>query len=192
MTELQRIQQIIKRDYERKVKRFLSHPKKCELLVVGDSIVHGIPSHYEICQQGIPGDTTEGVLNRIDVIKAYQPNTVIIHVGTNDAVLSELTIDSSIMNIQKIVNSLFPIKVLVGTPMPVIESMLGPLESSRTNDYLYNFQQQLKQASLSLIDFYSPFLKDGQMNLEYTSDGLHLNDKGYELYVSLIKTAITS
>jgi lysophospholipase L1-like esterase len=191
MTELDRIKRIIKHDYDRKVKNFISFPKSCDLLIVGDSIVHGIPSQYQLCQQGIPGDTTEGVLRRIDAIKAYQPKTVILHVGTNDAVLSDLSIEASVMMIQKIVDALLPIKVIVGTPMPVVESMLGPLEKARTNDYLYAFYDALKHTSLQLIDFYTPFLKEGQMDLEETSDGLHLNDKGYEKYISLLKSSMT-
>lgn len=192
MKTIEDIKKLIQRDYERKVKRFLSMPP-CKVLLVGDSMVDYYKPKINICKQGIAGDTSIGVKNRINAIINVKPKQVIIHVGTNDLVLTTLTIKETVDHLIHMREVLRPIPVFFCTPIPVDETAIDDNNKSRTNEKLHALRQHmiLSFNQHEIIDLYPIFDQDhGLPKTLHTGDGLHLNEKGYEVYERSLYTYI--
>jgi lysophospholipase L1-like esterase len=61
--------------------------------------------------------------------------------------------------------------------------------SSRTNDDIKKINKELKKQIVKeqYINIYDELIdKDGSLNLKYTTDGIHLNPEGYEIYLNFI------
>ena len=64
-------------------------PRHAAVVMLGDSITeltdwNALLPLFDVANRGIPGDTTEGVLKRIDSIVAMDPRCVAIMLGVND------------------------------------------------------------------------------------------------------------
>ncbi len=81
--------------YLHKKSFFEEHSRKAEIVMLGDSLINHaewrdlFPSKI-IANYGISGDTTAGVLDRIDSIYKINPTKVFIMVGINDLMKGEL------------------------------------------------------------------------------------------------------
>jgi lysophospholipase L1-like esterase len=186
---LKAIWQIIQKDYQNKVAYFKKYAKKVDHLIVGDSMVAYYKPTLNIHKQGIAGDTTEGVLKRIDVIHLYQPNKVFLHIGTNDVVFTNDSDIEIVHRIQTIIDQLQAYDVYFILPLPVDPQYFQIKDQPRTNARLYSLKTLLleKIKHATMIDMYDAFLCHGVLCKQYHSDGLHLNEKGYGLYETLIK-----
>jgi lysophospholipase L1-like esterase len=182
------IKQIIDRDYHQKVTIWKKRVWKCKHLLVGDSMVAYYRPTIEMCQQGIAGDTTLGLLKRLDLIKLANPDHVLIHIGTNDIVLASLSIQDTIENLIQVKTYLNAYKVYILTPAPVIESFMSIHNHLRTQDHLKRLTYKIQETfNEDVIDIFNPFYHHTDMKSLYVEDGLHLNQKGYALYESIIK-----
>jgi lysophospholipase L1-like esterase len=183
MKSIEDIKALIKRDYERKVKRFLLM-ESCEYVIVGDSMIDYFKPTKPWCMQGIAGDTTVGVLNRLHAIKHVNPKRAIIHVGTNDLVLTDLTLEETLNHMKVIKHELDTIEVLFCTPMPVDESAMSENNRLRTNDKLMTLRNMMLEAfdKKHIIDIYPLFYQDGLPTSLHVGDGLHLNKEGYQRF----------
>jgi len=149
---------------------------------------------------GIPGDTTTGVLYRLSQVIDLKPLKVWIHVGSNDLVLSDLSEVEIAENILKIRDMLIEkiehVKVYIISITPVLRnhsiSNMRYIEW-RTNDEIKEINQMLQNHLMKgeyinvfdlLIDSY------GNLNIDYTKDGIHLNGEGYKVFIDEIKTLI--
>ena len=184
MRTIDDIKKVIQKDYDRKVKRFMTMPL-CQVVIVGDSMVDYFKPSVSVCLQGIAGDTSVGVKNRLDAIKQVSPSRVIIHVGTNDLVLTTLSLHETVQTLSEIQESLHPIETLFCTPIPVDESSMDLNNKLRTNEKLRQLRQLMMNAFdvSSIIDVYPLFYEDqGLPKSLHVGDGLHLNKKGYDIY----------
>ncbi|MCK9235818.1 MAG: GDSL-type esterase/lipase family protein [Acholeplasmataceae bacterium] len=192
---------IIAKDYERHVAKFETLEKANEILLLGDSMAAYFPTkafHLEdkITNFGIPGDTTIGVLNRVKQTIKLKPNVVVLNIGLNDFVLTELTQKETLENILTIRH-----QILEGSPNTKIFIVsLTPINQKGFPDQLYllnrdpNDARQLNETLRKVIDpqFFinvHPFLTDeeGNLKLEWTRDGIHLNQAGYQIYFEKIQ-----
>ena len=88
---------ILKADYEKHVKQFNeSTYKEHQVVFVGDSLIAYMDTKKflktNIINMGIPGDTSVGVIKRLDQIVRIQPSKVLINIGSNDLVLFKVTL----------------------------------------------------------------------------------------------------
>lgn len=87
----------------------VTESKQAKLVMLGDSIIEqGLWSEWLPCSvlnRGIGGDTTAGVLNRVDNIIALKPKRVYLLIGVNDA-MKHFDIEQSALNIGKTVSRL--------------------------------------------------------------------------------------
>jgi len=148
-----------------------------------------------VINRGIGGDITFGVLKRLDDIIVRQPSKVFLLIGIND--IGKDIPDTVIAdNIRKIVT-----RISQGSPSTKIyvQSIL-PL-----NPDVPNFPQHYdKEAHVLHVDAILPailaplnctfvnifpLLLDSKQRLDarYTLDGLHVNQKGYEIWVDYLK-----
>lgn len=176
------------------------------IVFLGDSLTQRYPladfyPNMPIYNRGIDGDTTLGVLKRLDVsVFALQPSIVVLQIGTNDLQVAELAPKATIENIQlilsKIKEGLPYVKILLVSLYPVNETpdkliekiVVGP----RTNQDLMWMNSHLKTFDhVEFIDVY-PSLCDATGNLEmrYTKEGLHLSLNGYAQVTEKIKPVL--
>lgn len=204
-TDLTVMKAVLKADYDRHLKRFSEIKElNCNILL-GDSMIAYFPlSAYDfghhILNLGIPGDTTDGVLNRLKQVLDLKPSKVFLHIGSNDLVLTHLTKDEIAGNILGIrdllIHQLDHVKVYIISVTPVLRD--HPISNMRyiewrSNEDILLINQILKThlRKDEYIDVYHSLLdSDGNLNLEYTTDGIHLNKEGYKVFVQELKDLI--
>ena len=172
-----------------------------DIIFVGNSITDG-GEWWELFQtpgiknRGISGDTSRGVIDRLDPIVAGKPKKVFLMIGIND--LSRgLTIDSIAANVAQIVGRLRiespQTKIYIQSTLPVSDEKDMFKGHSARRDDVAPLNELYKKIALdngaTYIDLYSQFVnpQTGKMNLKYSNDGLHLLGEGYILWGKIAK-----
>ena len=158
--------------------------------------------------RGISGQTTPQMLIRFraDVI-ALQPKVVLILAGTNDiagntgpmtldAIEDNLTAMAELArahNIRVVLSSLLPISDYEKTKegKPIIRSTQRPPEQIKAlNDWMRKYAAD---TGSTYLDYFSAMIDDkGFLREELSEDGLHPNQKGYDIMAPLADRAITA
>ena len=174
-----------------------------------DDLQEKNPEYYCLFYNlGIPGETTEGLLNRFDNetnarVKKNEESIFIFAFGANDAVFStsenkfRVSKDEYENNLSKVLEKAGKIskKILLVNILPVVESMNnGRNGKTRNNQYMeeYNLilQKLANRFELKLVDVNSVFMKAGYEKLFVQEDGLHPNDEGHQLIFETIKPVL--
>lgn len=175
------------------------------IVFFGDSITYRydidkyFPNHH-VVNKGINGNTTENLLERLDndVIK-YNPSKVFLLIGVND--LNEYkTKEEIIDNIKKIIKEINEkrkyTKIYIESILPINWDILNknsyPLNEVLTNDLIKETNELIKELckdkDLTYIDVYDELIDDeGNLKEEYTVEGQHLTDEGYEKVTEVLK-----
>jgi lysophospholipase L1-like esterase len=176
------------------------------IVFVGDSLTQRYPLNefypgLHLYNRGIDGDTTVGVLKRLDLsIFDLKPTTVVLQIGTNDLQVEGISKDNTIVNIQKIVKaiqttqpaihlilvSLYPVNLSIDKL--VNKFIVGP----RNNEDIKSINQAIaKIQGVKFVDVYPHLLnEDKELNMQYSKEGLHLSLAGYAIITPLIRQAI--
>jgi lysophospholipase L1-like esterase len=194
------MKQLIKADYERKVKAFRLLPVEGKPIFAGDSMIayfnlprYGFDGYINM---GIAGDTTAGLMNRLDAIVRQKPPYVIIHIGSNDLVLDQLAADEIVQRIEHIVDELSmtsTVYVISLTPVnPHVENVNHTYIGGRENLDINAINQQLKSLyQTNYIDAHTHLLQSNSLlHEDYTKDGIHLNHIGYHHFAEVIKKSL--
>jgi lysophospholipase L1-like esterase len=161
---------------------------------VGDSLTeHGdwqalLPDQHVI-NFGVGGNTTHDLLERLDEVVAAGPSTVVVEIGTSDFAW-RLPLEDVVENIQTILTTL---REKLPDAAIVMQSILP-----RQPEYAHivrNVNEQLERfvptISCSYVDLW-PALADenGGLKPEFTTDGLHLTQAGYEAWFAALRPAL--
>ena len=149
--------------------------------------------------RGISGQTTPQMLIRFrpDVI-ALKPKVVVILAGTNDIAgnTGPMTLEQIEDNLQSMAELAVAnnIKVVFSSVMPVCDyhrpqtERRPPAKIIALNDWMKAYAEK---TGAVYLDYYTPMLDDAKMlKKEWTADGLHPNDAGYEAINPLVEAAI--
>ena len=163
--------------------------KQGKIVFLGDSITDGnewneLFDNPNIINRGVSGDSTEGILHRIDHICVLKPSKIFILIGTNDLGQGK-TIPTIITNYEQIISKIKQnspqTKIFVQSVFPVNENIL---QSKRKNKDIVSLNSGLKKVAIkynvTFINVYSDLVSTNhQLNSNFSYDGLHLNGKGY-------------
>src|SRR5688572_5281158 len=158
-----------------------------DVVFVGDSITAGTPYAEAFGQyknRGIGGDTTEGVLARLDEVLRERPGRVFLMVGTNDVAKESSTshvIDSYRQILRRIKAESPATTVFVQSVLPVNHAVLQtPVDRNPAIRELNAELKKLAEAEATMFIDLTGALGDGAGSLkkELTTDGLHLNLAG--------------
>jgi lysophospholipase L1-like esterase len=147
--------------------------------------------------RGIGGDSTLGLLNRLDQVIALQPSRIFLMIGTNDLCYNR-SIKDTLANYNQILAKLHErlpnTHVYVESILPFNDTIF-PARGLRTNSNILQLNTGIKklasQYNYLYIDLVPAFSGlDGRLPAQYTRDGLHLNDAGYQLWREQIKSII--
>ena len=169
-----------------------------QIVFLGNSITEGGKDWNEkfgivgISNRGISGDSTDGVIARLNEIIHFSPKAIFLLIGIND-IYNELTpstdyVANNILKIIKRINHELPeTKIFLQTILPV-EKEVYKDKIIEVNGMIKTF---VSQSKFEIIDLYSIFVnEEGKMKKELSYDGVHLNDKGYSVWVDHIKPTV--
>ena len=161
---------------------------------VGDSITDfcNLERFYpdvEAYNRGISGDTTDGLLKRMDEsIFDLHPSRIVFLMGINDLHIQGKNPDHTIANYRKIFSQirdrLPSARLIIQSVYPVLNDDFKDIEERCSAGIL---QLNTALAALSeefeaqFVDVYAVLDDgDGRLNRAWTDDGLHPNDRGYD------------
>ncbi|MBI89685.1 MAG: hypothetical protein CMG60_06310 [Candidatus Marinimicrobia bacterium] len=204
--------------YQNRIEEFKKEPIGFNKIVfLGNSIIEGGKDWNEkfgssnIVNRGISGDMTSTMIERLKEIYHYKPLKVFLLIGINDVFDGVIpykknkTAKEVASNILKIADSIKyysnGTEVFIHTLLPIdkekFKSERGfypkhnyPMEK-QIIQINRNIIRKVKRSEYQIIDIFSLFVdENGKMTKGLSKDGLHLNEKGYELWVNHIKEYI--
>jgi lysophospholipase L1-like esterase len=186
--------------YRPRVELFKSMPhSRKDIVFLGNSLTFwadwsellGSPRYKN---RGIPGDTTFGILERLDEVIQGRPDKVFILIGIND--LARNVPDSVVLaNYRRIMQ-----RIKAGSPSTriIFQTMLPTNDSFSKLTNHYNREAQTlainaalkamaQKENVEVIDLYPHFADAvGKLKKEYTWDGVHLTLAGYTRWAEIL------
>ncbi|MCT7957820.1 SGNH/GDSL hydrolase family protein [Laspinema palackyanum] len=157
-------------------------------VLLGDSISmwfpqDRLPQGRIWLNQGISGDTSRGILSRLSALRGTRPDTIYILAGIND-LRQGMGVDEILENHRQILRCL---RQEHPGAQVILQSILPTRLAQIPNRQIEWINQQLaaiaQEEGASYLDLYAQFSdRAGNLQLELTTDGLHLNARGYELW----------
>jgi lysophospholipase L1-like esterase len=144
-----------------------------------------------ILNRGIGGDTSAGVLRRIDSVATLKPLAVFLMIGANDLQSLGYSPEQTSTNWRSIIEA-----ILQKSPDTIIyaQSIL-PSVALKFNEWSARVNEQLRSFarpdSVVYLDMRPLFLDGEVLGSKYTSDGLHLNGTGYAAWKEQINLIMT-
>jgi len=191
--------------YYQKVSLFEQLPDtKNEIIFLGNSITDGgewaeMFGNPRIKNRGISGDTSEGVLLRLDEVTRSKPAKVFLLIGIND-LSQNIAKDSVLANIGLIAHHIREAspktKIFLQSILPINESF-GRYKKldGKTAEILWinqHLETLCQKNGFNFINLFEVMKNkdDQQLNPAYTNDGLHLNGDGYMVWMAKIKPLV--
>ena len=174
------------------------------IVFLGDSITdyYDLDKYYpdnNVVNSGISGNVADDILSDMyNRVYKYNPSKIFLLIGTNQIPVGDSD-DDIVEDIKKIVNIIHenrPIaKIYVESIYPVNKGLDKNAVKNRDNDRIVEINKKIEEIVkdkeyIEYINIYDSLLKDGVLNEEYSEDGLHLNDKGYEIVTNILKKYI--
>ncbi|MFN7180706.1 GDSL-type esterase/lipase family protein [Hyphomonas sp.] len=184
--------------FRKRIREFRNAPLECgKIVMLGDSLTElndwakTLPSDPNIRNRGISGDTSDGVLTRLEEITSSRPRAVFLLIGTND-IWTRNSPRTTVSNIRKIVN-----RIHSGSPDTIIlVQTVFPLRwGEEPNRKVRAINSLLKKQSRTygfiLLDTHRVLVDSkGALKDAYTDDGLHLNNAGNAVWSTLVSGAL--
>lgn len=168
-------------------------------IILGDSLSMWfpnplLPSGRLWLNQGISGDTTSRILQRLDIFDQIQPDAIYILAGIND-LKNKVSVKEILGNYQKILDYLqqkYPeTQILVQSIFPTklpTEALTFSIPNSLIRELNQTLAQQVKNRGIIYLDFHQRFTDNqGNIRPELTTDGLHLSLEGYKVWQFALK-----
>ncbi len=164
-----------------------------EIIFLGDSLTNEcewteLLGSLAIKNRGITGDTTDGVLGRLDETVKSKPEKVFLMVGINDLVNQGKSVSETCEIYEKIllrIREKTPeTKVFIQSVLPVNNKRYGRwVNNGMVTELNSQLQELAKQLSMQYIDLLIPLSdSQNQLDAQYTLDGIHLNGPAYLIW----------
>jgi hypothetical protein len=186
------------RVWQPRVEKFRSEPVlPGDVVMLGDSITHwgdwpallpGVPIH----NHGISGDTTDGLLRRLDLVTAGKPGKVFVLIGTNDLAMRVHTASEVVANELTIVDR---IRAESPTTEIWVQSVLPRRRrwADQIRKVNADLEPEITGRRMHWVDLWPAFDRgDGEVREELTRDQLHPNDEGYQVWTGAIRPLVLS
>jgi|Deesub1362A_J573_1020465.scaffolds.fasta_scaffold01627_8 lysophospholipase L1-like esterase len=168
-----------------------------ELIFIGDSLVEfhnwqaSFPG-YRVYNYGRAGETVEGLLSRVMNIKQLCLNADMIFImsGINNIAMGDIGfIDFYRVIVEKLREAYPEAQIYIHSILPTLIDLIPDQLIKNVNRRL---EELSKSSGVNYIDLYSRFTdRDGSPIRElFLEDGVHLSEKGYELWTEVIEEII--
>lgn len=160
---------------------------KADVVFFGDSITRGSNfhehfRHIKIVNLGCTEDTLCTMKERVSMVSAVNPEKVFVLGGING--LKDNNVDTCVKRYDLLLTSL---QEEVPCAEIIVESVL-PISKEKEaricmNSTIIEFNSRLKELAqkrnLKFLDIHKCYIKDGYINPDLTSDGIHLRPEAY-------------
>ena len=170
-------------------------------LFLGDSITdfYDLEKYFPddpVVNSGVGGNTTDDILEDMQQrVYQYNPSKVFLLIGTND-LQDGKTPDEIFENIKRIVEGIQEnrpeAKIYLESIYPLNRNFENSGAQDRHNEDIKEINKKIEEycmeEDLTYIDLYS-VLEDenGDLRAEYTNEGLHLSEEGYDIVTETLK-----
>lgn len=193
--------------YDEKVETFIKENpllNQGQIVFIGDSITakYKLNNHYKelnlkTYNRGISGDTTTWLLSRLQTsLFDIAPSKIVLMIGTNDINYGK--------SVQEIADSYKSILQLIQQKLPTAKTWcvsIIPQNTKYSKNALYNnaiicetnqkIQTLASFFGYEYVDLYSSLIDDnGFLNSRYSTDGLHINSQGYNVWTNIMKNLL--
>lgn len=157
-------------------------------ILVGDSLSlwfpsERLPSGQFWLNQGISGENSSQILQRLAAFSQTRPDTIYVMAGTNDlrqGVSDRIILDNTRQILRRLHQNHPQAQV-------VVQSILPTRLQAIPSDRIRNLNQQIaaiaQQEGAGFLNLYSLFVNDeSQLRRELTTDGIHLAKRGYDVW----------
>ncbi|GHT03411.1 esterase [Bacteroidia bacterium] len=193
------------RYYER-VEHFRKEPSITpnDIVFLGNSLTEGGKweqyfGQKNIVNRGISGDEAMGIYDRLYQILPGKPKKIFLQTGAND-VSHGLSVDSIVSLVTLVVDKIQKespeTKLVLQGSLPINESFNRYKNLTGKTDIFPLLNARLKTMAASkgitFVDLFPHFTEPGtsQLRKALTTDGLHVNNKGYDIWVKEIKQLV--
>lgn len=187
--------------YPVQVRQFRTYPNsQNDIIFLGNSIT-ARAQWNELLQlptarnRGISGDTTFGILERLDEVTEGQPAKIFLLIGIND-ISRNFPDDQILQNYKKIIRRIQQespsTKIYIETILPVNKSFNVYKRHYDKDEHILYINNELRKLApkmgVTMIDIYPKFLDaQNRLDAQYTDEGLHLNEKGYLKWAKILQ-----
>lgn len=169
----------------------LKNSDKYETMMLGDSITDEglwdeLLENNKVQNRGISGDTTSGVLDRLDSINK-SIKQVFIMIGVND-IMRGKEVDEIYTNYLKIIKTFKDknIKVYIQSTLFIGEKRMENF-NPKVEELNKRLEKYANENKITFINLNPIFAPQKVLKKEFTSDDLHLNGSAYKLWANEIK-----
>ncbi len=172
-----------------------------KIVFLGDSITfqenwNVLMGVSNIDNAGVPGNTTDDVLNRLDGIISSKPQKLFLMIGANDLIRGR-DVSYIFANYEKIISEIktkSPDTIIyLQSMLPVNKDILvyGNLDSQKINQEIVQLNSLIaslaNQNKILFINLHQYFCgEDNELYFKYAPDGLHPNSYGYAVWKKVI------
>lgn len=173
-------------------------PQRLSILV-GDSLslwfpVELLPEDRNWLNQGISGETSRGLLQRLSLFDKTQPQAIFVMIGINDLIrgVSDDVILDNQRQILRYLRKTHPqTQIFIQSILPhggeeatwEGKEKLLAIPNSRIQKLNQQLQNIATKQGVKFIDLYPLFINQkGNLRQEFTTDGLHLSPPGYVVW----------
>lgn len=171
---------------------------QADIVFFGDSIVRGSDfqkqfPHKKIVNLGYSGDTLSGMVERVSMIKALNPQQIFFLGGING--LTDKNVKKSAETyanlLDKISKAVPNAKIYVHCILPLSTEKEKKICKNETIKYFNKLISEIAvKREITFIDIYSMYEKDCVLNPDLTIDGIHLHPHAYDRWAEVLKEYI--
>jgi len=174
-----------------------------EIIFLGDSLTAGgdweafFPDQT-IHNYGVGGDTTADILERLPSLYRHQPKKIFLMIGINDLgnqVPAKEVIENTGIILGHLTNHFPNTEIYLLGLLPVGFKVwkhinMSPLQMNDLNSQIERIAEDYQASFINI----SPGFADekGHLKASFTTDGLHLSDKGYKEWAARIRNFVTN
>jgi lysophospholipase L1-like esterase len=139
--------------------------------------------------RGIGNESTKGLLLRLNALpESGHRKIIFLQIGVND-VLAGAHSDEILKNYNQILEN------LISRHYRVIPTLVFPLryfpdKNEKISMLNSGIRDLAEKKHLDCIDLNSHFLEGNKLSKNYTTDGVHLNAAGYQIWISAIRNRL--
>jgi lysophospholipase L1-like esterase len=153
-------------------------------LFLGDSLIADFDwqtrmQHFEILNYGVPGETAQGLRNRIPTITKdlAPPELILIMIGTNNLIIEDYSYLDTLRQITVQLTALYPTtEVITNSLLPCQLPWVTIDTLERINKAT---EAMTRQTGSCYLDMFNKFKPNSDF---FQSDGIHITPKAYDLW----------
>lgn len=159
-----------------------------QVVMLGDSITRfgnwpGLLGRKDVTNLGIPGDTTDGIIGRLEDGNIPPGSTVFLLAGVNDVVRS-VPVERTLANLEQIVGKLAPgrrvyLQSTLFTDRAALNGEIAQLVAGE--------KAICARLRCTFVDLNAVLAPKGVLLAEYSADGVHLTPAGYARWAGIVQ-----